>query len=199
MRRKVVYLCLLVGVAALWSMMGPRPSSLPPDVIEYRGERFKLTKAYTDYDDYKDDPNNIDPSEDARVERAVIHAKLSPEYVTRAKLLGAVFDLQFPGYGTTAFGEKPQPDGTVLAAFSVEIPRAEKERVLVFRGRGEVYTLIDDFVASAGERIMQVRTEGGRLVYSGLDGKPILVRPRRRIAGSVTLTSPSGWPGLRQP
>ena len=39
--------------------------SLPPDAIEYRGERLKLTKAYHDYDDYKEDENNIDPSEDA--------------------------------------------------------------------------------------------------------------------------------------
>jgi hypothetical protein len=27
--------------------------------IDYRGERIKLTKAYVDYDDYKNDPENI--------------------------------------------------------------------------------------------------------------------------------------------
>ena len=48
--------------------------------------------------------------------------------------------------------------------------------VLVFRGRGEVYNLIDDFVASADQRIMQVRADSGRLVYCTLDGKQLLVR-----------------------
>ena len=75
MRRKVLYICLLGAGAILWSMIRPRMPSVPPDVIEYRGERFKLTKAYYDYDDYKEDPNNIDPSENARVERAVIQGR----------------------------------------------------------------------------------------------------------------------------
>jgi hypothetical protein len=176
-QRKVLYLVLVGAMAALWSMTRSHLSSVPPDVIEYRGERFKLTKAYTDFDDYKDDPDNIDPSENARVRRAVIQAKVSPEYASRTQLVRAVFDLQFPGYGMTAFGAKPQPHGTVLAAFSVEIPRADEERVLVYRGRGEVYTLIDDFVASGDGKIMQVRQEGGQLVYSDLDGKQVLVRP----------------------
>ena len=92
-------------------------------------------------------------------------------------MVRTISDLQFPGYGWTQFGERPQPDGTSLAGFSIEVPRANKERVLVFRGRGDVYTLIDDFVSSAAERIMQVRREGGQLVYSSLEGGQILIRP----------------------
>ena len=46
-----------------------------------------------------------------------------------------MFALKAPGYGMTSFGEKPQPDGSILAGFSVEVPRADKARVLVFRGR----------------------------------------------------------------
>lgn len=33
---------------------------LPSDV-EYRGEKIKLTKYYFSFEDYKDDPDNIDP------------------------------------------------------------------------------------------------------------------------------------------
>jgi hypothetical protein len=175
--RKALYFCLLGAGAILWSMMRSRMPSLPSDSIEFRGEQFKLTKAYSDYEDYKDDPNNLAPSENARVERAVTQAKVSPGSLTRTEMVREVFGLQFPGYGMTQFSEKAQPDGTSLAAFSVEIPRAHKDRVLVFRGRGDVYSLIDDFVFSSADRIMRVRREAGQLVYSNLEGKQVLDRP----------------------
>ena len=30
------------------------------DTIDFRGERFKMRKAYQTHDDYKDDPENLD-------------------------------------------------------------------------------------------------------------------------------------------
>ena len=33
--------------------------------MKYRGETIKLSKAYYDFDEYKNDPNNIHPSENA--------------------------------------------------------------------------------------------------------------------------------------
>lgn len=68
-------------------------------------------------------------------------------------MLRALDGIQSPGYGSGQFGEKIQPDGTSLAGFSVEIPRADKERVFVFRGHDKVYTLIDDFVYSFAPHI----------------------------------------------
>jgi hypothetical protein len=192
-RWRVLYICVLVAGGLLLSMRGSwmssppgdtieyrgeRWTSSPPeDTIEYRGERFKLTKAYVDYDDYKEDPNNIDPSENARIERAVLQAKISPSPMTQQQMISAIFDLKFPGFGLTSFGERAQPDGTSLDGFSVEVPRAGKDRVLVFRSRGDAYTLIDDFVSPEGVGIIQVRSEGEQLVYSSADGKQVLVRP----------------------
>lgn len=48
--------------------------TLAPSSSEYRGEQIKLTKFYLDYDNYKSDPKNIDPSEVARVQRRVSSA-----------------------------------------------------------------------------------------------------------------------------
>ncbi len=69
------------------------------DSLEYRGEQFKLTKSYSDYHDYKDDPDHINPSENIRVERAVTRAKVSAGALTRVEMVREVFDLRFPGYG----------------------------------------------------------------------------------------------------
>ena len=40
-------------------------------VIHYRGESFDLSKAYSSYEDYKDDPNNLATNELSRIERAI--------------------------------------------------------------------------------------------------------------------------------
>jgi len=176
-KRAIPWAGVLIAGALLWSVSRSRRADMPLDEVEYRGERFKLSKAYADYDDLKNDPDNLHPSEYARVERAVTGTKVDPTCSSRDRMTRAVFGLRFPGYGMGGFGETPQPDGTTLAAFSVEVPRADKDRVLVFRSRGGAYTLIDDFSTAADQGISQVRQEGRGLVYSSFDGKPILTRP----------------------
>ena len=146
--------------------------------ITYRGEKIKLTKAYADYDDYKEDPDNIDPSETERVQRMVMNAPIARTFGSRLEAAKAIGEIAFPGYGSGGFQEQAQADGTVLMGFSVEIPRAGKERYFVFQGRDGGYTLVDDFVhpETAGllDRVMRREND---LVFTTTDGKEVLVRP----------------------
>jgi hypothetical protein len=173
MKATFYLLILVASVVVLWLMQGP---SFPGNKIDYRGQQFKLSRPYLSYEDYKDDANNIDPTENARVEQAVTQAKIDKTYANRQDMVHAVFDLKFPGYGLSSFAEQILADGNSLAGFAVEIPRANKDRVLVFRGRNGAYTLIDDFVTAGDQGIMQVREDGGRLVYCTLDGKQAVTR-----------------------
>ncbi len=168
---------LVIAAAAGWFLLGWHGREDRQDEMDYQGQRFKLTKAYTDYHDYKNDPDNLDPSENARVERAVTGAKVAREYANEEEMTSAVSEIQFPGYGLTSFSPTPQPDGSSLEGFAIEIPRAGKDRVLVFRGRHGRYTLIDDFVADSEPGVTQVRSQGGRLLYCGPDDRPVLSRP----------------------
>src|SRR5215471_3494849 len=74
------------------------------NTIEYQGEHIKLTKTYYEYEDYKDDPNNIDRAENTRVERLVSEAPIARLFQDRRQMVNAVFDLKFPGYGLGGFG-----------------------------------------------------------------------------------------------
>ena len=144
--------------------------------IQYQGERFKLTKVYGDYDDYKNDPNNLAPGQERQLEKAVTKATLAATYPDARAMIYAVSALQFPGYGSTQFGEEPQPDGSTLAAYSVERPKANKNRYVVFRGRAGAYTLVDDFVEDEDKRVSSVRDEGGQLVYTTARGVTVVTR-----------------------
>jgi len=147
------------------------------DTIEYRGERIKLSKAYSDFDVYKNDPDNIHPSETERVQRLVMEAPIAREFDNLLEVSKAVVDLSFPGYGTGGFEEKKHPDGTSYIAFMIEIPRAEKDRYFAFRGVNGKYQLIDDFIAPEHPYISTVDEQNGSLVYSGPKGQRVMTRP----------------------
>jgi hypothetical protein len=177
MKRSSLLWSAVLAATAVWLFTR---SAAPPgglNEIEYQGQRFKVTKIYANYEDYKEDPDNIDATENARIENAVASAKVASSYPDKQTLVQAVFSIKFPGYGLTSFGEKRQPDGTTLLGFAVEIPHAAKSRIVVYRGDGETFKLVDDFVTQSEKRIMGVHEEGVKLVYCTLDGKPLLFRP----------------------
>ena len=178
MKRLGLVVAVVTGLYTLRCVVLPR--LLPPGDIEYRGERVQLSKWYFDYDDYKNDPENIAPFERARVRRLVAAAPIDRMFDSRMKMLTALSALRFPGYGSTQFGERSLADGTLLTGFSVEVPMADQERVLVFRGRDGVYTLADDFVAPAEPPISSVQQEGDDFVYCTRQGQQVLRRSGRQ-------------------
>lgn len=148
-----------------------------PSSVDYRGEKIKLTKFYVDYDDYKNDPDNIDPSETARVQRLVSEAPIAHSFASRKEAVDAVFEVHFPGYAVGGFGESIQQGDGALNGFSVEIPRADKDRYFIFRNVHGSYVLVDDFIDSGTAAIQTVRQEHGTLVYFTTTGATAFVRP----------------------
>ena len=170
--------CNVVRIGVSLLMLGIIGCERRSNEIDYRGEKIKLTKIYANYDDYKNDPQNIDPSETERVQRLVLNAPIAKTYGSRLEAAKAIGQIAFPGYGSGGFIEQSQADGSVLMGFSVEIPRANKERYFVFQGKDGVYTLVDDFVNpdSAG-LLHSVIRRGNELVFTAIDGKEALLRP----------------------
>lgn len=165
-----------IGVSIL--MLGLSGCERRSDQIDYRGEKIKLTKAYADYAAYKNDPENIAPSETERVQRLVLGAPIATTFRTRLEASKAIGLIAFPGYGSGGFVEQSQADGTVLMGFSVEVPRAGQDRYFVFHGRDGVYTLVDDFVhPDTAGLLRSVSRRGNDLVFTSAEGKEALIRP----------------------
>jgi hypothetical protein len=172
MRRLGAIIATVVGATLLWSSI----SRYIPATVEYRGQLIKLTRFYLTYDGYKNDRDNIDPSENARVAQLVESAPVGRSFHSRLDMGKAVFAVQFPGYGASSFAVPPPAGGTVLAAFSIEVPRAGRERVFVFEGRGDHYTLLDDFIADGALPISKAAVLGDKVVFSSMDGTVLLER-----------------------
>lgn len=172
--KKIILLIgALIAITLLWTIVR---SHLPSNV-EYHGQKIKLSKYYLSYEDYKDDPDNIDTSENARVEQLVTQAPIGRHFADRKEMVAALFELKFPGYGLGFVGTQPQLDGKALELASVEIPRANKDRYLLFEERNGSYALVDDFVAPGASQIMRVREENGVFIYSARSGQTISTHP----------------------
>ncbi len=164
-------------------MIGCKEAPVSFDHIEYRGEQIKLTKAYSDYDEYKNDPNNIDHGELDKIERLMTSATIKPLFTSRRECVRAVFEIRFPGYGLASLGAT-QADGSQIALLSVEIPRRGKDRYFVFRAVEGGYQLIDDFIyqTNGTSSIRQVKLESNRLTYYDQTGKEV----RDKMLGFVS-------------
>jgi hypothetical protein len=142
--------------------------------IEYRGTTFKLTKNYFSFEDYKDDPNNIDLSEVPRIERLMTEVKIGPEFSNWKDFVHQAFTVIFPGYG---FGPGPavKSMSRQFGVSTLEIPRASKDRWLVLEQvDGERLRLVDDFVLGPPDEvdsgIATLEFIGDELVYSNARG-----------------------------
>jgi hypothetical protein len=174
MRQVFAVIALLAVAGVVWLLTGNDMSS--SDSIDYQGQPIKLSKSYGDYDDYKNDPNNLAPGEAAKVQQLVQSAPIAKKFSDRVQMIRAVMDLRFPGYGMGSYGEKPQSDGSVLALYGVEIPQSGNTRYLLFRGNGGTYTLIDDFAYAEAGQIFGVRANGDTLVYTTMQGAKVVER-----------------------
>src|SRR5437762_13346553 len=55
----------------------PSAGSADDRTIQYQGQTIQLSKAYRDFDEYKNDPMNIAPAETARVQQLVTDAPIA--------------------------------------------------------------------------------------------------------------------------
>jgi hypothetical protein len=163
-----VLIVLVVGLQFIRSRRGRTGE----DTIEYRGEHFKMRKAYLTYEDYKDDPDNLDTNELNRIELAMTSAKIPSSFKDRNSMIKLIFDLEFPGYGVGGIGESAATDdGSVIEAESVEIPQRFKDRCVVVRQYHGEWNLVDDFVyGTATNTIRRVKLEKQTLRYYDQNG-----------------------------
>lgn len=156
--RWAMFLVLLGCICTLQFFLSPE-HHLKSDTIEYRGQEFKMSRPYATYEDYKDDPNNLDTNELDRIEQAMVSAPVPKSFKNNQEFFHfLIFDLGFPGYGEGSIGENAKTDdSSMLLVETVEIPQRDKDRVLTLRQSGEELKVIDDFVYGYSTVTNQIR------------------------------------------
>ncbi|HEX3624034.1 MAG TPA: hypothetical protein VH280_01275 [Verrucomicrobiae bacterium] len=176
-----VLLSVVSVVTQLHRQRPAGPTGISGNTIEYHGQQFKMRLPYDSYEDYQDDPNNLDTNDLSRIEQTMEAVKIPISFKdSRTFLHFMIFDLKFPGYGLGGIGANIQAnDGTTFAAEFVEIPQAGKDRVIIVRSKVDGgLTLADDFIFESGETnsFSRVQLEHGQLEYFDQQGR--LVRKK---------------------
>jgi len=180
--RWVIWTVILVlfFLLKLGRYSGLQPSGMPNHIkvenntIDYHGQQFKMRKAYETYEDYKEDPDNLDTNDLDRIEQAMTSVKVPKTFRDREELVGILFDIEFPGYGLEMGMRVEADDGSRLEFESVEIPQRGKERVIVVRDVGTQMKLVDDFIYSTDtNEIKDAKLEKQVLRYYDDQGRVI--------------------------
>ncbi|HEY1790796.1 MAG TPA: hypothetical protein VGJ73_21790 [Verrucomicrobiae bacterium] len=166
-------LILLISLGFYRHRQNPEPiggNAVAADTIDYQGQQFKMSRPYAEYDDYKDDPNNLNTNELPRIEQAMEAVKIPASFKDRKAFIDFMIgDLEFPGYGSGFLGASSKTDdGSTIETAMVEIPQRDEERVAVVRKEaGAELKLVDDFIYSGSDTndITRVRLDRGQLEY----------------------------------
>ena len=111
------------------------------DHVTYLGHTIPLSRTYSDFHDYRDDPDNLPKAVLPLVQSLVKTAPVPSSFPTRKAAADALYELMFPGYGYSMLGL-----GDPIALFSLEIPGSGQERFLLFAPFDGTWNLVDDFV-----------------------------------------------------
>lgn len=178
MKRLLIFLGVLFLSGAIMSAFHEAEELPDVDHVEYLGESIRMVKSAEAVEQFEDYPYVIDPAELERVQKLVSHAPIANEFSSREALIRGLGKLRFPGYGSIQFGEKPQPDGSVLYGSGIAVPPGDQHRILVFRGHDSNYKVLDDFIDfSEPPGITSVVEDSGQLIYKARNGERVVTRP----------------------
>lgn len=145
--------------------------------VDYMGNRISLSRAYVDFDEYKDDPKNLPRQSIRRAESIMRSVPFGPNFANTAALSQELDRIQFPGYGSfyaNQLGGRLDPS---LELVYIEIPGGKLNRYFALeRAENGTLRVVADFVASALPEIARVHRRNGALSFESQQGAPIVVR-----------------------
>ncbi|KQV50218.1 hypothetical protein ASC95_12555 [Pelomonas sp. Root1217] len=173
MRRALVVVALIL-TAGLLAQTHAAESQLT--FVEYRGQRFDLSKAYDDFHDYKDDQGNLTPAQIQRAESLMRSAKFGPQFKTSGELNAALAALEFPGYGLFYANQLGAHVDPKLELVYVEVPVRNLNRYIALERQVDGSLLVvADFVAAAEPEIVRVkRGASGSLKFHQQNGNVVV-------------------------
>ena len=103
------------------------------DEVEWRGQKFKLKQKYLDYEEYKDDSDQLASSEVERVKQFMLTISVLKVAPSETGLRQSLRQMRFPGFGSSYAGAVKDEHGTRYILNEYEIPQKQEQRTLLYR------------------------------------------------------------------
>lgn len=148
------------------------------DEVEWRGEKFKLKHKYLDYEEYKDDSEQLDPGEVERLKHFMLAISVPKVASSETDLRQSLRQMRFPGFGSSYAGAVKDEHGNRYILNEYEIPHKGEQRTLLYRveNDGACRLVLDgvsidhrnDHMQALGN--VEIKVEDGKLKHF-FDGK----------------------------
>ena len=146
------------------------------DEVEWRGQKFKLKQKYLDYEEYKDDRDQLALSEVERVKQLMLAISVPKAAPSETDLRQSLRQMRFPGFGSSSGGMIEDEYGNRYILNEYEIPQKQEQRTLLYRVEkdGACHLVVDGVSVDHQNDHMignsEVKVEGGKLKHF-FDGK----------------------------
>jgi hypothetical protein len=176
---KSVLLWVIVFIVSMAAFQMWQRSSEGFDEIEWRGQRFALSRRFDDWEDYKKAIHQVKPAEVPRISALMVSIEVPKRFNNRNDLIRTMPELRFPGYAETTNGVITDQAGRTYELSEYEIPETGTLRSLLYRKEPDgSYKLVMDAVIPDHEYehnldyMLRRKTviDGGHLQFI-LDGK----------------------------
>ncbi|HSY65955.1 MAG TPA: hypothetical protein VK829_15260 [Terriglobales bacterium] len=149
---------ILVLIAAAMTLGADSESF---DHVTYLDHTIQLSRVYSDFPEYRNDPNNLPKALLPLVANLVRSAPVPKTFPTREAAQDALFKLMFPGYGYSMLGLHDP-----VALFSLEVPGAGEDRFILFTSSDGAWHRVDDFLwAESAGNIRRAAMKGDAILY----------------------------------
>src|SRR6185503_7208663 len=149
------------------------------DEVEWRGEKFKLKQKYLDYEEYKDDSDQLAPGEVERLKQFMLAISVPKVANSETDLRQSLRQMRFPGFGSSSGGMIKDEIGNRYILNEYEIPQKQEQRTLLYRVEkdGTCRLVVDGVSVDHQNDYMignsEVKVEAGKLKHS-LTGRCIV-------------------------
>ena len=146
------------------------------DEVEWRGQKFKLKHKYLDYEEYKDDSDQLASSEVERVKEFMLAISVPKVAPSETDLRQSLRQMRFPGFGSSYAGAVKDEHDNRYILNEYEIPQKQEQRTLLYRvEKDATCRLVVDGVSvdHHNDHVLgniEVKVEEGKLKHL-LDGK----------------------------
>jgi len=103
------------------------------DEVEWRGEKFKLKQKYLNYEEYKDDSDQLATNEVERVKQFMLAISVPKVAPSETDLRQSLRQMRFPGFGSSYAGSVKDEHGNRYILNEYEIPQKHEQRTLLYR------------------------------------------------------------------
>lgn len=142
-----------------------------PNEIEYRGQRFQMSRSFADYEEYSDTADRIAEQDHEKVADAVRRATVPDTVASIEEMSRVTGDVAFPGFQSGTLVVKDKTQFGQYYGMHAMIPYTDFSRFFIYAQRDGHLQLIHEAELETFPSVYHFSVSDEKIVYHRSNGK----------------------------